>query len=92
MPGVAGEWEMVAPSSEPAPQSSNDAGAKRSAEALEAAESRDFKLRKRTMAAGLGQIYDPGVIAIKVKKEPLELVSLASPTPSSATYWGGANA
>ncbi|KAJ7368977.1 hypothetical protein DFH08DRAFT_909569 [Mycena albidolilacea] len=90
MQGVAGEWEMVAPSSEPAPQSPNDADAKRSAEALEAAESQDFKPRKRTMAAGLGQIYDPGVIAIKLKtkKEPLELVSLASPTASSTTYWG----
>jgi WW domain-binding protein 4 len=96
MQGVAGEWEMVAPSSEPAPpQSSTEAGVKRSAEVLEAEESREFKLRKKTTAAGLGQIYDPGVIPIKLKKkeEPVEPVSLLTPpTPPTSTNdtpkWG----
>ncbi|KAJ7901775.1 hypothetical protein B0H14DRAFT_3080043 [Mycena olivaceomarginata] len=84
MQGVAGEWEMVAPSSEPAPP-----------HVLEAEESREFKLRKKTTAAGLGQIYDPGVIPIKLKKkeEPVEPVSLITPpTPPTSTNdtpkWG----
>ncbi|KAJ6499354.1 hypothetical protein C8R45DRAFT_113640 [Mycena sanguinolenta] len=88
--GVAGEWEMVAPSSvESAPlQPSSDVGVKRSAEALEEEESREFKLRKKTMTTGLGQIYDPGIISIKLKKkeEPVETVEPVSlPTPATST-------
>ncbi|KAJ7462235.1 hypothetical protein B0H11DRAFT_100828 [Mycena galericulata] len=70
MQGVAGDWEMVTPSSSEAPvASSSEAGIKRSAEALDDEESREFKLRKKSMATGLGQIYDPGAISIKLKKK-----------------------
>jgi WW domain-binding protein 4 len=100
MQGVAGDWEMVTPSSsEIAPPPPGDASLKRSAEALDEEESREFKLRKKTMATGLGQIYDPGAISIKLKKkeEPVEpaqslTASPAAPlVPSDTEYkpkWG----
>ncbi|KAJ7262230.1 hypothetical protein B0H12DRAFT_321708 [Mycena haematopus] len=89
--GVAGEWEMVPPSSleSAPPQSSGDAGVKRSAEALEEEESREFKLRKKIMTTGLGQIYDPGVLPIQLKKkelvEPVPLIAPASSSNHTAT-------
>ncbi|KAJ7725874.1 hypothetical protein DFH07DRAFT_853741 [Mycena maculata] len=87
MQGVAGDWEMVAsPSSNTAPAaSSSDAGVKRAAEALNEEESREFKLRKKTMGIGLGQIYDPGTISIKLKKreEPKEELVDSEPVPQT---------
>ncbi|KAJ7497243.1 hypothetical protein FB451DRAFT_1163212 [Mycena latifolia] len=90
MQGVAGDWEMVTPSSSdvaPAP-SSGDAGVKRSAEALDEEESREFKLRKKMIDSGLGQIYDPGAISIKLKKredpvEPVQPLTAALALPVS---------
>ncbi|KAF7361939.1 WW domain-binding protein 4 [Mycena venus] len=78
---------LAAEAEQPPPPSSSDAGVKRSAEALEEEESREFKLRKKTMATGLGQIYDPGVIPIKLKKkeEPAEPVSLITPPSGPST-------
>ncbi|KAJ7072375.1 hypothetical protein C8F01DRAFT_1243425 [Mycena amicta] len=65
--GIVGEWEVVVPQAE-AP-SAADTGAKRpAADALDEEESREFKLRKKTAVAGLGQIYDPGALSIKLKK------------------------
>ena len=32
-------------------------------------DSRSFKLRKKSLNPGLGEIYDPGLIPVKVKKE-----------------------
>ncbi|KAJ6593849.1 hypothetical protein B0H19DRAFT_920291 [Mycena capillaripes] len=90
MQGVAGDWEMVTPSSsQSALPSSSDVGVKRSAEALEEEESREYKLRKKTMATGLGQIYDPGAISIKLKKkeEPVELIQ-PLPTPIAPSSSG----
>lgn len=97
--GVAGEWEMVAPSSAgTAPsQSASDAGVKRSAEALDEEESREYKLRKKTVTTGLGQIYDPGAITITLKKkeepvEHVELVPALAPLPvgdpTNKPKWG----
>ncbi|KAF8210177.1 hypothetical protein K438DRAFT_1903794 [Mycena galopus ATCC 62051] len=94
--GVAGEWEMVAPSDLAPPPSSSDVGVKRSAEALEEEESREFKLRKKTMATGLGQIYDPGILPIKLKKkeEPVEPApvitapSLSTDDTTDKPKWG----
>ncbi|KAK7057239.1 WW domain-binding protein 4 [Favolaschia claudopus] len=85
MQGVAGEWEVVAPSlPEPAPStSSTDASLKRSAEALDEEESREFKLRKKTMSTGLGQIYDPGIIPIKLKKQEVPVDPIPPITASS---------
>ncbi|KAF7315390.1 hypothetical protein MIND_00053700 [Mycena indigotica] len=66
--GIVGEWQVVEPQAEAAPTSSTEVGVKRSAEELGEEESREFKLRKKTMATGLGQIYDPGALSIKLKK------------------------
>jgi len=83
MQGVAGDWEMVTPASSDATPSgsSSEAGIKRSAEALDEEESREFKLRKKTAGTGLGQIYDPGAISIKLKKkeEPVDSEPVQQP-------------
>ncbi|KAF7321340.1 Formin binding [Mycena kentingensis (nom. inval.)] len=85
--GEVGEWEVVVPQEPteptvgvPSEAEGSVAGVKRPAEALAEEENREFKLRKKTMATGLGQIYDPGSLQIKLKKreEPVE----ADPTPA----------
>ena len=42
---------------------------KREAEVPPEEDTRSFKLRKKSLNPGLGEIYDPGLIPIKVKKE-----------------------
>ena len=42
---------------------------KREADAPLEEDSRSFKLRKKSLNPGLGEIYDPGLIPIKVKKK-----------------------
>jgi WW domain-binding protein 4 len=42
---------------------------KRKAEVPPEEDTRSFKLRKKSLNPGLGEIYDPGLISIKVKKE-----------------------
>lgn len=84
--GVVGDWETVAPPPPPLPtdvqelkeEDSKDGvladvlPQKREAEApLEDEEDgRTFKFRKRTLGAGLGEIWDPGDIPIKLKSKP----------------------
>lgn len=68
--GVAGDWQVVeqAPAvSTEAEEDETDAqvGEKRPAAVEE--DSRAFKIQKRKLAAGLGHIYDPGPIQIKLK-------------------------
>lgn len=60
-------------------------GVKREAEAPpDDEDTRAFKLRKKTVAMGLGEIYDPGLIPIKVKKkEKDEPVLPVKPEPAS---------
>lgn len=80
--GVAGEWQNITPpqapvlassSSDPTPptgaEADNDNSLKREAEAPLEEDSRSFKLRKKSLNPGLGEIYDPGLIPIKVKKD-----------------------
>ncbi|EJD03320.1 uncharacterized protein FOMMEDRAFT_55883, partial [Fomitiporia mediterranea MF3/22] len=83
--GVVGEWTAVAPPPPPLPinvqppkeEDSKDgvcSGSlpqKREAEApLEVEEDgRHFKLRKRKIGAGLGEIWDPGELPIKLKSK-----------------------
>ncbi|KAF8813929.1 hypothetical protein BYT27DRAFT_6363581 [Phlegmacium glaucopus] len=80
--GVAGEWQIITPPQAPVASSSSistpptaateadgDNGLKREAEAPPEEDSRSFKLVKKTLNPGLGEIYDPGVIPIKVKKK-----------------------
>lgn len=95
--GVAGEWQILDSTpessmgepSEGSTLTAVGAGVKREAEATLEDDSRTFKLRKKIMAPGLGEIYDPGLIPIKVKKkeEPEELISspLATIMPSTST-------
>ena len=90
--GVAGDWEVVsvvdpaAPAEEAgqaepaAPEAGPSAGVKREADAIpEHEDTRRFKLRKKTVGVGLGEIYDPGLIPIKVKKKE-EAASESLPT------------
>ncbi|EPT04517.1 hypothetical protein FOMPIDRAFT_10890, partial [Fomitopsis schrenkii] len=81
--GVAGDWEVISVIDPAAPveegaghaeavahNSGPSLGVKREAEAIpEFEDTRTFKLRKKTVGVGLGEIYDPGLIPIKVKKE-----------------------
>ena len=82
--GVAGEWQIITPpqapvqasssSSDPMPlttaaEADSNIKLKREAEAPLEEDDRSFKLRKKSLNPGLGEIYDPGLITIKVKKE-----------------------
>ncbi|KAH8107996.1 hypothetical protein BXZ70DRAFT_913590 [Cristinia sonorae] len=113
MEGVAGEWEVVAtedssiattvdgPSSSAGPSVQTDgirSGQKRPLElATDEEDSRTFKLRRRTFG-GLGDVYDPGLIPIRVRtktEEPLSTNTTTEPasttisgsTPSVAPKW-----
>lgn len=94
--GVAGEWQIIAPPQAQAPVASSlsisalpmaategdgDHGLKREAEVPPEEDSRSFKLRKKTVNPGLGEIYDPGLIPIKVKKKEAQEEIKPSLTP-----------
>jgi WW domain-binding protein 4 len=62
-----------------------EVGIKRWPDALPEEDIRSFKIRKKTMNAGLGEIYDPGLIPIKVKKkEELRDASMADTVLTSS--------
>lgn len=68
---------MTAP---PAPESQPTASLKREADTAVAEEdTRQFKLRKKTLTTGLGQIYDPGVIHVRLKKKEEEVDNSLTP-------------
>lgn len=85
MEGVAGDWQLLPP----VPSSSSsvsDSGLKREAETpIDEEDNRQFKLRKKTLGVGLGEIYDPGVIPIKLKKKDESPVVDAGSTSSQPT-------
>ena len=100
--GVAGDWEVVSVIDPAAPvevtgqaestalQAESSTGVKREAEAIpEHEDTRRFKLRKKTVGVGLGEIYDPGLIPIKVKKKeepaPESLLGTSAEAGSSST-------
>jgi WW domain-binding protein 4 len=70
---------------------------KREAETpIDEEDTRVFKLRKKTLSVGLGQIYDPGVIPIKIKKKeeddtpslaPVQSTSLDGPQATDVPKW-----
>ncbi|KAF8197924.1 hypothetical protein BJ912DRAFT_845851 [Pholiota molesta] len=76
--GIAGEWQVITPpqppvgSAAPTPDSTEtlvEIGVKREADIPpDEEDTRAFKLRKKTVATGLGEIYDPGLLPIKIKK------------------------
>lgn len=84
--GVAGEWEIVTPPTQTSTSSTpgvlTDVGVKRAADAAlpDEEDSRSFKLRKKTLT-GFGEIYDPGLIPIKLKKKEEESCT----TPPTST-------
>ena len=48
-------------------------------------DTRAFKLRKKTVATGLGEIYDPGVLPIKIKKrEDIKPKTELEPVPTTS--------
>ncbi|KAF5389451.1 hypothetical protein D9757_004272 [Collybiopsis confluens] len=74
--GVAGGWKVV----EVAPPSTEEISPEglREGETLKRPaeedldDARTFKIRKKTLRTGLGEIYDPGVIKLKLKKQDVE--------------------
>ncbi|KAF5380570.1 hypothetical protein D9615_004654 [Tricholomella constricta] len=102
--GVAGEWEVVATiPSAPKPTSDEEVdekpdiaaagdvtGVKREAEAPpDEEDTRQYKLRKKTWAGGLGEVYDPGAIPIKLKKkEEVEIPPADAQSASTSTSSG----
>ncbi|KAF9263410.1 hypothetical protein L218DRAFT_999727 [Marasmius fiardii PR-910] len=72
--GVAGEWEVVEEPSSTQPVAETTVNAqKRPAETpVDPEDTRHFKLQKRTIGTGLGQIYDPGIIKLKPRKKETE--------------------
>ncbi|EPQ57160.1 hypothetical protein GLOTRDRAFT_137558 [Gloeophyllum trabeum ATCC 11539] len=100
--GVAGEWQIVTPTmpsqnASPAPEIpysavSADASQKRPAEAAPPEDDapRGWKLKKKKLDVGLGEVYDPGLIPIKLKtkkEEPAdrELPQVKTETEASAS-------
>ncbi|KAH7904752.1 hypothetical protein BJ138DRAFT_1235222 [Hygrophoropsis aurantiaca] len=92
--GVAGNWEVVESSAstsreesaQPSEQALDETNRKREAPPDEEDERR-FKLRKKTVGVGLGEIYDPGIIPIKLKtkkEEPTEDTKLSTPSAQLA--------
>jgi WW domain-binding protein 4 len=71
--GVAGDWEVVTSSSATSAETSSSAAANTLEHGAETAvdeeDGRQFKLRKKTLKVGLGEIYDPGIIPVKFKKK-----------------------
>ncbi|KIY44474.1 hypothetical protein FISHEDRAFT_67565 [Fistulina hepatica ATCC 64428] len=91
--GVAGEWQLVTPSmpnpaADPSPDEPIDVaetGVKRPAEtSIDDMDTREYKIGKKR-SVGLGDIYDPGVIPIKVKKYELNSRPAAPPTQPSTS-------
>ncbi|CCL99082.1 uncharacterized protein FIBRA_01095 [Fibroporia radiculosa] len=99
--GVAGDWEVVtvAESSTaterdaPATLPNGELGKKREAEQpLDEDDTRRFKLRRKTLGAGLGEIYDPGFIPIKIKKKEESVDILLSPSDDGQNAATGSGA
>ncbi|KAJ8077169.1 hypothetical protein AAF712_004068 [Marasmius tenuissimus] len=92
--GVAGEWQVVtneAESSTSTPSADVEGTdtavpQKRPAEEpVNPEDTRHFKLQKRTLGIGLGQIYDPGVITLKPKKKETEADESGAEVPKDTS-------
>lgn len=58
---------------------------KRDEGSVDEEDTRQFKLRRKTVAVGLGEIYDPGVIKVKPRTENEETPSSAN-EPATSSY------
>lgn len=75
--------------------SAAESNSKRAAELYPDGDGRAFKLRKKTAAVGLGDIYDPGVIPIKLEKKeettttevPLTTAPILSSSKTELPKW-----
>lgn len=102
--GVAGDWEIITPpprsiSLSGSPPSSipgaivSASALKREADVpIDEEDNRQFKLRKKTLGSGLGEIYDPGIIPIKLKKPEESATNSLDvaedvPKPTDAPKW-----
>ncbi|TFK54533.1 hypothetical protein OE88DRAFT_1625642 [Heliocybe sulcata] len=104
--GVAGEWQIVAPAitqgasispaAEPVPTDPSGELKKRPAEgpAPDEDTGRGWKLKKKKLDVGLGELYDPGLIPIRLKakkEEPSEdkiPETDADATPTASIFRG----
>ncbi|KAF9051050.1 hypothetical protein BDZ89DRAFT_1056939 [Hymenopellis radicata] len=82
---ISGAWEVVetAPPIVEEPTADTALG-KRPADEQED-DAREFKIRKRTLDAGLGKIYDPGVITLKPRKKEEPVDAPLTSTPNDAS-------
>ncbi|KIK67131.1 hypothetical protein GYMLUDRAFT_257069 [Collybiopsis luxurians FD-317 M1] len=96
--GIAGDWQVVevAPDlnsistgEDPAPSLLEETF-KRPAED-HPDDTRSFKLQKKTLATGLGEIYDPGVIKLKPKKQKTEEEVKSEETVSGNPFSGSSS-
>lgn len=80
--GVAGDWQYVQNHASGSPARNEvpsvKGNKKREAPVDDIEGGRIFKLKKKTVSIGLGELYDPGVIKVKVKKE----LMVPQPAPS----------
>lgn len=95
--GIAGEWQILTPlqppvgtkeeeTDETAESSTGEVGVKREADAPpDEEDTRAFKLRKKTLNRGLGEIYDPGLIPIKIKKKEEVIPPIVEPTSTTTS-------
>ncbi|KAJ3806274.1 hypothetical protein F5876DRAFT_50353 [Lentinula aff. lateritia] len=67
--GVAGEWHVVESKTTPLKRAADDQQPPDYDD-----DARSFKLRKKTLRSGLGEVYDPGVISLKPKPKPQQNV------------------
>jgi WW domain-binding protein 4 len=103
--GIVGKWQVVVPPPPPLPEEeqdvkdskdsilSSDPLSSRKREAPLSIEDEDdarhFKLRRRTLAAGLDEIWDPGEIQVKPRSKPKEesltpeASGMKSPSPTT---------
>ncbi|KAF8650422.1 hypothetical protein AX16_005227 [Volvariella volvacea WC 439] len=88
--GIVGEWQVIAPAvpqSQASERTPSLVEGQRVSESLkrpvdDEGDTRAFKLRKRTIAVGLGEIYDPSDIPIKIKKSEETAEQPSSSGPS----------
>jgi len=93
--GVAGEWEFVAIVEPPGPAEDSspaqpgpavpaetEESKKRPAEPDTLDDARTFKFRKKTVGVGLGELYDPGIIPVKLKKKEESAEPSLTPQPT----------
>ncbi|KAG8213882.1 major facilitator superfamily domain-containing protein [Butyriboletus roseoflavus] len=76
--GTPGTWTVVVKTEDVGEEGGR--GEKRGAAETEEADVRAFKLRKKTVSAGLGEIYDPSELAESNRAEPSEPGVIAEPS------------